>query len=232
MACVSHAAPIRGGAATYEYFNSFVTRLFPGTPFNPGTEAVDLVVESDGIFRQVWQDQVGDTIQDELTSVRQSGALPGDPPIPFEILAGTLETPELGPFVGSLTSIVQDTGDPGFATGAPSSLSSAFRRVAGPFAQVLIDGTFLYTVDDYAFETTVTQLPFPVGAEFVGTADSNLEIRVRLGPTIDPANDPVVAMALAGGIVRITGIVPEPTTSLLLAMGTCFFMFRVRPRRV
>jgi hypothetical protein len=44
MTAVSQSAPIVGGTATYEYVNTFTTRLFPGTPFNPGTEAVDVPV--------------------------------------------------------------------------------------------------------------------------------------------------------------------------------------------
>lgn len=215
---VAIPAPIQAGTATYEYTNSFLTRLYPGTPFNPGTEAIDVPVVSTGLFTQVWNQQVGDTISDELTSIRQVGELPGDPPVPFTILGGTLETPNLGPFAGNISSIIQDPSNPGFDSGAPSSLQSGFRRVGGPFAQILIDGTYLYTVDDYVFEANVAGLPFPVGTQFVGTDDSNLEVRVRLGDEIDPVNDPVVGLALSGGIVEITRVVPEPT-SVLLAIG-------------
>ncbi len=216
------AAPIQGGTATYDYFNSFFTRLFPGTPLNPGTEPIDVPVESLGVFTQVWQPQVGFTIVDELTSIRQAGVLPGDPPIPFEIFAGIEETPELGPFIGSITGIVQDPTDPGFAMGNPSSLVSGSRQVGGPFAQQLIDGTFLYTVESYFFEGQITALPFPVGQEFIGRDD--VEVRVRLGSEIDPLADPVVGLVLAGGVVRI---IPEPAsylglvTAAVIALGCC-----------
>ncbi len=227
---VAEAEPIEAGTATYEYTNSFVTRLFPGTPFNPGSEPVDVPVVSTGVFTHVWDAQVGDTISDELTSLRQTGALPGDPPIPFTIIGGFDETPELGPFLGTISDIVQDPADPGFATGNPSSLTSAFRRVGGPFAQVLIDGTYLYAIDDYVFETNITGLPFPVGTQFVGTDDSVLDVRVRLGAEIDPDNDPVIGQALGGGIVEITRVVPEPA-SLVLAIGCVGLACLVTTRR-
>ena len=203
-----YGQPIEAGSATYGYFNSFTTRLFPGTPFNEGTEAVDVLVESEGVFTQVWQEQSGTTIQDELTSLRQTGTLAG---VPFEIIGGIEQTPELGPFLGSITQIEQDPVD--------GSLTSAFRSVAGPFAQVLIDGTYLYSMEPYAFESTVTGLPFPVGSQFSGTPTSEVEIRVRLGTTIDPDNDPVIGLALSDGVVTITEIVPEPSSVALVALA-------------
>ena len=164
---MSAAAPIVGGTATYDFDNTFTVRLLPGTPFNPGPDPVDLAASSSGAFTQVWQQQVGFTIQDELTSVVQTGELtpPVGPPVPYTILGGIDEVPELGPFVGSITGIVQDPNSPGFDSGDPSSLVSGFRQVGGPFAQILNDGSgaFLYSQDSYFFEGSVTSLPFAVG---------------------------------------------------------------------
>ena len=142
---MASAAPIQGGTATYEYFNSFTTRLFPGTPFNPGTEPVDLPVESRGTFTEVWQSQTGDTMALEAVSATATGVLPGDPAVPFQILAGIQQTPQLGPFVGSYSEIVQNMNDPGYSSGAPSSLQSAHRVITGRFEQVLANGTVLYS---------------------------------------------------------------------------------------
>jgi len=210
------AAPIQGGTATYEYFNTFVTRLYPGTPFNAGPDPVDVTVESNGVLTEVWEDQVGDTIDFEIVSIMQEGLLAG---IPFQIIGGIEKTPELGPFVGTYTDIVQDPLDPGFGAGDPSSLMSAFRRAAGPFAQILIDGTYLYASDPYAFESTITGLPYPVGSVFVGTPNSEVEIRLRLGAAPDPVNDPPIGAALPGGIVRITRVVPEPPAVALAILA-------------
>ncbi|MCA9263522.1 MAG: PEP-CTERM sorting domain-containing protein [Planctomycetales bacterium] len=229
---VTESAPIRAGSATYEYTNTFTTRLFPGTPFNPGTEAVDIPVFAEGVFTQVWEAQVGNSIADELTNIHQVGALPGDPPIPFEIIGGIERTPNLGPFVGTIFDIVQDSSDPGFDTGEPSSLTTASRVVSGPFAQILADGTYLYSYDDYVFEADIAGLPFPVGSQFVGAADSEVAIRVRLGAEIDPVNDPVVGLVLGGGLIEITNIVPEPSSWVLCMMaGLAVFRRRHRATR-
>ncbi len=214
------AQPIAAGSATYTFENSFVTRLFPGTPFNMGTDPIDLPISVTGVFTQVWQDQVGDAIQDELFSIRSNGALPG--PVEFEILAGADLVPELGAFTGSLTGITQDPGD--------GSLTSAFRTVSGPFAQVLENGAFLYTVDPYTFEANVTGLPFPVGTLFIGTADSSPLVRVRLGATIDPINDPVIGQTLPNGQLLITGVVPEPSAAVLLLLGAAGAAYGARRR--
>ena len=208
-----HAEPVQAGSATYEYSNTFTSRLFPGTPFNPGTTPIDVPVVSNGVFVTEWQNQVGTTMPFEIVSAVADGVLPTDPPAPFQILAGIQEVPQLGAFAGNYLNVVQDPGDPGFPTGDPSSLVSADVELGGPFAQVLIDGTTLYTTP-YNFVGTISALPYPVGTEFFGTNDS--EVRVQLGPTPDPDNDPVVGMALAGGIVRIDRVVPEPSAMGLL----------------
>ncbi len=216
LASYAQAAPIAGGEATYEYFNGFISRLFPGTPFNPGPDPVDVPVETNGVFVEVWEPQVGDTIDFEIVSVTATGNLAG---VPFQILAGVEQTPELGPFLGSLTQIQQDPNDPGFATGNPSSLISARRVAAGAFAQVFPDGTFAYGGAPYEFESTVDSLPYSVGSEFIGTISSEVPVFVRQGDLPDPAVDPQIGVILPGGVVRITRVVPEPATSVLLVAG-------------
>ncbi|QDU89740.1 hypothetical protein Pla175_31350 [Pirellulimonas nuda] len=216
------AQPIAAGTATYKYENTFTTRLFPGSPFNPTTDNIDLPVTSSGVFRQVWQAQVGDTIQDELFDGNATGELPGPTPVPFTLVFGADAIPGLGPFVGTFSSITQDPGD--------GSLTSAYKVIGGPFAQVLADGTTLYTVDPYTLDSNVLGLPYPVGTLFTGIAGSSPLVRVRLGATIDPVNDPVIGQALPGGTVRITGIVPEPSAAVLLLVGAAGAVFAARRR--
>ena len=225
---MASAAPIQGGTATYEYFNSFTTRLFPGTPFNPGTEPVDLPVESRGTFTEVWQSQAGNAMALEAVSATATGVLPGDPPVPFQILAGIQQTPQLGPFVGSYSQIVQDMNDPGYSSGAPSSLQSAHRAIAGRFAQVLANGTILYSGAPYEFVSTITGLPYPAGTVFMGAADAaDVPVRVQMGAA--PADtDPIIGEALSGGYFEVTKVVPEPSsaTLLLLSVVTGLALFR------
>ena len=234
-------AQVSGGAFQYEYVNTFTTRLFPGTPFNTTGSPIDLPVVSTGLLTEVFGDQVGDSIPLEVTRLSQQGALPGDPPVPFDIIGGIELTPELGPFVGELTEIVLDPSDPGFATGAPSSVTSALRTVGGPFAQVLADGTFLYTIDAYTFQNTVPGIPTPVGFELIGRGlleeqpDGSfvgrpVPVYVRLGAEIDPATDPIIGEALTDGIVRITRVIPEPGTGVLAILAG-LLVARVRSGR-
>ena len=209
------AAPIQPGTASYEYSNVFVSRIFPGVPgINPGPEPLDLKIISTGVFVTEWDAQVGDTIPFEITSAVATGELGG---MPFEIFAGIDQVPELGPFAGAYTNVVQDELDPGFPTGDPSSLVFANVSLGGPFAQVLADGTRLYT-DTYNFEGSIPALPYPVGSQFVGS--NNAEVRVQLGPT-PSSMDPVIGIALAGGVVEVTRVIPEPTSSTLILLLSC-----------
>ena len=136
--------------------------------------------------------------------------------------------PQLGPFDGSYSDIVQDPNDPGFASGDPSSLVSARVEVGGPFAQVLADGTFLYT-EPYTFDNTIFGLPYPVGTELIGRDDA--QVRVQLGTSPDPTVDPVVGVALAGGVVTVTRVIPEPSAMCLVLICLGFSLARSRSRR-
>jgi hypothetical protein len=216
------AEPIQPGAATYDYFNVFSTVLFPGTPLNPGPDPVEFELQAQGTLTAEWDEQIGTTIPFEIPSVVADGFLPTDPPISFQILAGIEEVPQLGPFAGNYLNVVQDPSDPGFPTGDPSSLVSADVVVGGPFAQILADGTFLYSTQ-YTFEGEILGLPYPVGTEFIGTHDS--EVRVQIGAEPDPMVDPVIGLTLAGGVITI---VPEPSAIglLLFAAGGLLLVHR------
>ena len=159
----------------------------------------------------------------EITSAVANGDFFG---APFKIFAGIEEVPLLGPFVGTYSNIVQDKNDPGFPTGEPSSLVSADVSIAGPFSQVLADGTTLYTITPYTFEGPISGLPYPVGTQFIGTED--VEVRVQLGTMPDPSIDPVIGLALAGGVVEVTRVIPEPSFFVftLLSSLMCFYVVR------
>ena len=219
------AAPIQAGSATYEIYNEFQSVLIPdpSNPFNPGPDPIPLTFISTGYLTSVWQEQVGDTIEYEHTSFVTTGDLP----IPFTNVAGAAVVPQLGYYGGHLTGIVQDTSDPGYATGDPSSLTMATSIGDGLFGQ-LIGGALLYSASSYSFEADVTGLPYPVGTVFENKATQSIDIYMQLGLTPDPMTDLKVAEALPGGIVRITNVVPEPSSLLLtgLAFGTAMVLFR------
>ena len=217
--------PIPAGSAIYEFDNTFFVTLVGDTPefdnpFNDSTDPLTLPAAGTGLFTQVWEQQQGDTINDELTSIVEPGLLAGF--LPFLILGGSDELPaELGGFTGSITNITQDPVD--------GSLASGDRLVGGRFAQVVpgVDGIigtaddgYLYSTEPYFFEANgITGLPFPVDTVFTGTDGSTVDIKLALGgpDNIDPMVDPVVGQVLSGGLLTITAIVPEPSTGLLVA---------------
>ncbi len=193
VASVAHAAPIVAGSATQTYVNIQQIRMFPGTPFNPGAEAVEFELFASGSLTASWEAQIGDTMQHAVPNVSFTGLFPGVPPIPFEIIAGT---PGLPPTTGQFSNVVQDASDPGFAAGDPSSLVSADYMNTAYFAQVLPDGTTIYSdqVNPAIFNGTLTALPYEVGQEFISTGPLNLYL--RLSPTIDQANDMLIGKRL------------------------------------
>lgn len=199
------AAPIRGGSASANYRTTYMSRLYPGTPFNPGTDPVEVPGEATGVLVYEWQDQVGDTIMVEAVSIRASGELPGPPPIPFELFGGVQEAPELGPWLASYTNVVQDPSDPGYAAGDPSSLVSADYQSTGRFFQVLADGTTLYT-GPAELVGEISGIPAPIGTQF--TIAREVDLYLQLGAEPDPMGDPIIGVNLPGGIFEV---IPEPS---------------------
>lgn len=214
-ASVAQAAPIVAGSATQSYINVQQIRLFPGTPFNPGTEAVEFELIARGPLTATWDGQVGSTMQHAVPFVDFEGLFPGG--IPFHIFAGT---PDLPPTTGQFSNIVQDTTDPGYAAGDPSSLVSADYSNTAYFKQVLPDGTTIYSdqVNPAVFISTLAGLPYPIGQEFISTGP--LDLYLQLGGTIDQANDLVIGQSLH----RMVTVVPEPTAFTLLSLSAvCLF---------
>jgi hypothetical protein len=218
------AAPIVAGSATQTYINIQQIRLFPGTPFNPGTEAVEFELFARGTLTAAWDAQVGNTMQHSVPHVDFEGVFPGN--IPFHIYAGT---PDLPPTTGQFSNVVQNSADPGFAAGDPSSLVSANYTNTAYFKQVLPDGTTIYSdqVNPATFTATLSGLPYPVGQQFISTGALNLY--VQLGPTIDQANDFLIGQSLH----RVVEVVPEPTALTLLSLGAvCLYVARRGRTRV
>ncbi len=219
-ASVAEAAPIVAGSATQSYINIQQIRLFPGTPFNPGAEAVEFELIARGLLTATWDAQVGSTMQHAVPFVDFEGLFPGG--IPFHILAGT---PDMPPTTGQFSNIVQNPADPGFAAGDPSSLVSADYTNTAYFKQVLPDGTTIYSdqLNPAVFTATLSGLPYPIGQEFISTGP--LDLYLQLGGAIDQANDLVIGQSLH----RTVTVVPEPTALTLLSLGAvCLFGVKAR----
>jgi hypothetical protein len=215
VATVADAAPIVASSATQSYINIQQIRLFPGTPFNPGTEPVEFELFASGTLTAAWDAQVGNTMQHSVPFVDFVGVFPGN--IPFHIFAGT---PDLPATTGQFSNVVQNPADPGFATGDPSSFVSANYTSTAYFKQVLPDGTTVYSdqINPPTFTGTLSALPYPLGQQFTSTGPLNLY--VQLGPTIDQANDLLIGQSLHS----VVEVVPEPTALSLLCAGTLYLV--------
>jgi hypothetical protein len=111
----AHAAPIVAGTDVLDLFSVQTIDLYPGTPFNPGTTNLTVQVPDTGTFTLARAAQSGTTIPLTIPQALYNGVLPGPlPPLPFQIVAGT---PGLKPTAGSITNVVQDPADPGYAAG-------------------------------------------------------------------------------------------------------------------
>lgn len=215
----SDAAPIVAGSSTQPYINVQQIRLFPGTPFNPGTEPVDFELRASGLLTASWEQQVGNTMAHAVPFVDFSGIFPGD--IPFRIFAGT---PDLPPTTGEFSNVVQNPLDAGYATGAPSSFVSADYRNTAYFKQVLPDGTTIYSdlVNPAVFTGTLTSLPYHVDQQFVSTGPLNLYL--QLGNTINQNTDLLIGQSLH----RLVQVVPEPASWSLLSLTALCALRRVK----
>ncbi|MCA9259443.1 MAG: PEP-CTERM sorting domain-containing protein, partial [Planctomycetales bacterium] len=215
-------AGVAAGSIDYRFLNEFAAVLVPdpSSPFNPGPDPIPLFFSYEGRMHLEWQDQAGDVVDLEYTRVEGAGALPTDPPTPYQILAGVELAPELGAFAGQLTNIVNAVGD-------DSQVASADYTAAGRYRQIF-GGAGLYSVEPYSFDADVTQFPFPVGAELVNHGTENTSVYLQLGAAPDPATDLKVAETLPGGIVRVLAVVPEPSAVILLAIGCLSALSRRR----
>ncbi len=204
------AAPIVAGSATQSYINIQQIRLFPGTPFNSGTDPIDFELHASGQLTATWDQQIGSSMQHTVPFVDFEGIFPGG--IPFHILAGT---PDLKPTTGEIYNIVQNSLDPGYASGNASSLVSADYKNTAYFKQVLPDGTTIYSdqVNPPQFTAKLGGLPYFPGQQFVSTGPLNLYL--QLGSKIDQNTDLLIGQSLH----RLVQVVPEPTTWMLLCVG-------------
>lgn len=224
------AAPVVSGAAKYLVENTFTaTLLVDLATGQPLPTPVDLPLTSMGILESSWGDQVGDTIPYEHTLFEASGVATLGPglDVPFVNYAGVDAPLALGSYSGSIVSVVQDPSDPGYASGAPSSLQSGTSVGSGLFGQIF-GGAPLYSDTPYDFEGQITGLPYPVDTEFINDAVDPIEIRLQTGLTPDANADPVIALAQPGGVVRVLAIVPEPASAALLFAAAGAFLLRRR----
>ena len=123
MAPAASAAPIVAGTTDLLIEAVQDITLLPGTPLNPGTSPVVIGgVTGYGVITLNRDAQVGTTINIPTLA---GGLLYGsNPGLPGTYVFGNIPPLTGASFSGSITDVVQNTADPGYATGQPSSFQS------------------------------------------------------------------------------------------------------------
>jgi PEP-CTERM motif len=195
--------------------------LEPNTPFNPTESPITLSgVSGVGSITINRDAQVGNTINIPTLA---GGMFFGSNAILGSYVFGNIAPLTGADFSGSITNVVQNPNDPGFATGQPSSFQS---------------GTFSFGGDSFGFEFlspgpfqfvklfTDPAVPFSFSSNFDGLPPSDGTILMNSGPDAlnvlftDPSTGQsvVVAQSLNREIV-LSGAVPEPSSIVLLVVG-------------
>jgi hypothetical protein len=207
------AAPIVAGEDTVIGIALQSVVLYPGTPFNFGTSPFTVQLSATGSFTTIRETQVGTSINISNILADFKGTLPAPlPALSFDLESGT---PELNPTAGTITNVVQNPADPGFASGNRSSFVSGDFSVDAYFKLVVAGVGTLYSdpSNGAVFTTPITGLPYPVGTVFPSPAAVN--IYFELGTSPDPSTDPVIGQSFD----RTVTVVPEPATLTSLAVG-------------
>jgi hypothetical protein len=210
---VAQAAPIVAGQDLVPSVAVQSVVLFPGTPFNPGPTPLTVELTATGSFVLDRALQSGSTINFTLPVAHFFGTLPGPlPPLTFDLAAGT---PGLNASSGAITNVLQNSADPGFATGDPSSFASGDFTANTFFELVLANGATIYSDPNSAavFTAALTALPPSPGTVFASPAPVNLYLQT--GPGFDPTRDPVIGQSFD----RTVTAVPEPPTLALCLTG-------------
>lgn len=220
------AAPIVAGSTTLPGRAIQDITLLPGTPFNPGpTPIVIDDLFGDGYLLLNRAAQVGTTIDVPTADGVFYGSLPGLGSYRFGRV-GVLTTAD---FDVSITNVVQDPTDPGFAYGSPSSLQSGLYTLGGDsfgfeFLTGPLAGVILYTsaATPFQFQTALDGLPPTDGTVL---ANSGLDVVDVLfnGVKVGESSDRRIVLDSAFAI-------PEPASLALAAVGAAGLAVRLRRR--
>ena len=203
-----HAASIVAGQTTLTLFPIQDIELLPNTFLNPGSSSILLEhVTAFGRAPFDRQAQTGSTIN--LTNGTFDGT-------GFNPVLGTFELFSLHLSI-TITNVVQNPNDPGFASGNPSSFASgeAIFNVAD-FGARLANGLLLTVKDPFFFDATFDGLPPSPGTLYLSDPfDKRLDIYAT-----DPGTgqEVVVAQSFHRFLVEAAAV-PEPSSLLLCGLG-------------
>lgn len=199
-------------------------RLLPNTPFNGGSDAIVLMgVSGTGTITLNRSTQVGTTIDIPTLA---GGMYYGSDPNLGSYVFGNIPPLIGADFSGQITNVVQDTNDPGYASGLPSSFRSGdfsfggssfgFKFLSGPAAGVSL---FTDPTIPFSFSSTFDGLPPSAGTVLQNSGPDSLDVLF---------NGQVVAQSFNRTI--IVNAVPEPTSFALIGLGAIGMAARHRLR--
>jgi hypothetical protein len=210
----AEADPIVAGVTNFPIAAIQDVELLPGTPFNmSGSSIIITDLTAVGGFSIDREAQTGSTIN--FTGIDAYFTAASSPIGPFVLGAGP--TIGIGGFSGSITNVVQNHLDPGYATGQPSSFVSGDWQTTVSQFGLITGGQLLFTKDPVVFTGHLDGLPPSFGTTLVSP-------------------DPVAVYWNFNGSDLLVGYsfdrrlvsVPEPSSLILLGLGLSGVLLLVR----